>query len=112
MLHKLLTAHGISLLVLCLILTASISVRYADRRLRRERFRIKARMGDLMRAAVCIIVGFALVVAYGFAVRYGHLPDSVSTALFTAFPGLLILLLGFWFLVRSGYKAVCGVAKR
>jgi hypothetical protein len=75
-------------------------------------FGLKPVWGDLMRAVVCIVMGFALVAAYALAVRYDRLPDGVSTALFIAFPGLLILLLGFWFLVRSSYKAVCGVAKR
>jgi hypothetical protein len=75
-------------------------------------FGLKPIWGDLMRAVVCVVMGFALVAAYALAIRYRRLPDSVSTALLIAFPGLLILLAGFWFLVRSSYKAVCGVAKR
>lgn len=67
---------------------------------------------DVMRGAVCIIIGFALVIAYALVVRYGRLPDSVSTAVYICLPGLLMVFLGFWFLIRSSYKAVCGVAMR
>ncbi len=67
---------------------------------------------DVLRAIVCIIVGFALVIACALVVRYRRLPDSVSTALVIDLPGLLIVFFGFWFLIRSSYKAVCGVAKR
>jgi hypothetical protein len=67
---------------------------------------------DVLRAVACIVIGFALVIAYALVVRYRRLPDSVSTALLIGLPGLLIVLFGFWFLIRSSYKAVCGVAKR
>jgi hypothetical protein len=67
---------------------------------------------DVMRAVVCMIVGFALVIAYALVVHYRRLPDSVSTALLIGLPGLLIVFFGFWFLIRSSYKAVCGVATR
>ena len=67
---------------------------------------------DVLRAVVCIIIGFALVIAYALVVRYRRLPDSASTALLIGLPGLLSVFFGFWFLIRSSYKAVCGVAKR
>ena len=67
---------------------------------------------DVLRAVICIIVGFALVIAYALVVGYRRLPDSVSTALLIGLPGLLIVFFGFWFLIRSSYKAVCGIAKR
>jgi hypothetical protein len=75
-------------------------------------FRLWPVWADVLRAGVCIIIGFALVIAYALVVRYRRLPDTVSTALQIGLPGLLIVMLGFWFLVRSSYKAVCGVAKR
>ena len=190
MLHQLLIAHGLSLLVLCLILAAGISVRYADRRNRADdssgngseqqpsgadrnywfptrrdgskpstvriivalilgagvligvtsyfmhyplprasgvllaplsviALRAMVRSGqirnpggpgekdfglrpvwdDVMRAAGCLLSGLALAAAGGLAVRYRFLSDSWSTAAFTIFPGLALVLLGVWFLI-------------
>lgn len=75
-------------------------------------FRLWPVWADVLRAVVCMIVGFALVIAYALVVRYRRLPDNVSTALLIGLPGLLFVFFGFWFLIRSSYKAVCGVAKR
>jgi hypothetical protein len=75
-------------------------------------FRLRPVWADVLRAVVCMIIGFALVIAYALVVRYRRLPDSVSTALLIGIPGLLLVFFGFLFLIRSSYKAVCGVAKR
>lgn len=66
---------------------------------------------DVLRAAGCIVGGFALVAVGGLAVRYRILSDSWWTAAYTIVPGIGLALFGVWLLLRAGYKAACGVAK-
>ena len=114
--HFPLTGVGSVLIALLSVITLRSMVRSGQIRnpggAGEREFGFRPVIDDVVRAAGCIIGGFALVAVGGLAVRYRLLPDSLLTALFTVFPGLIVALIGVWFLARGGYKAVCGVARR